>query len=210
MLSCLFAIVLFISNTSVCQDPEQNHASYQQNQETLIEDLPTVELNDITTEDIFGTQMNAILLDFPNQFINLKSIPWSDSDSFPIPRYHSRIQLTSAVYNYIQEEQPSKHATYQAYLPGTTVPEFAVQAYSQLKANFENYSYYMGSFDHREEIVDGSKRSQIYYLKIAEGKSNLAFEKMLVEIGVEQGIIVGEPGVETIVWVAFVKVYEKG
>ena len=170
---------------------------------------PLLDLNDITTEDNFGAQMNAILQDFPNQFMNVKSLPWSDSDTFPIPRFHSHIRLGIATYTFIQEEQPSRHATYQANFPGSTVPDFAVQSYTSLKSNFEYYEFPCGSFTRAEEISDGTKRSQLYHINMATDKSNLAFQNMVVEIGIEQGMTVGGPGNETIVWVPFVKVYGK-
>ena len=183
-----------------------DHPIAQQQQEN---DHPSIDLNDITTEDNFGGQMNAILQDFPNQFINVKSLPWSDSDSFPIPRFHCHIRLGIATYTYIQEEQPSRHATFQANFPGSTVPDFAVQSYTSLKSNFEYYGFPCGSFTRAEEIADGNKRSQFYHINMAPDNSNLAFENMLVEIGIEEGMTLGEPGNETIVWVPFVKVYGK-
>jgi hypothetical protein len=210
MLSCLFAIVLFISSTPIFQGSEPNHVTYKQNQESQREDQPAVELNDITTEDNFGSQMNAILQDFPNQFTNIKGGLWSESDTFQIPRLHCHIRLGLAVYTYIQEEQPSRHATFQANFPGSTVPDFAVQSYSQLKGAFEYYIFPCGSFDRGEEIVDGNKRAQFYHIRVADDKSNLAFEKMLVEIGIEQGQTFVGSGYESTVWVPFVKVYEKG
>lgn len=173
-------------------------------------DHPLIELDDITTEDNFGSQMNAILQDFPNQFANIKSLPWSESDTFLIPRFLCHIRLGLAVYTYIEEEQPSKHATFQANFPGSTVPEYAVKSYSQLKAAFEYYIFSCGSFDRRDEIVDGNKRSQLYHISMADDASNLAFEKMLVEIGIEQGQTFVGSGYETTVWVPFVKVYGKG
>ena len=172
-------------------------------------DYPLMDVNDITTEDNFGGQMNAILQDFPNQFVNVKSLPWSDSDTFPIPRFHCHIRLGIATYTYIQEEQPSRHATFQANFPGSTVPDFAVQSYTSLKSNFEYYEFPCGSFTKAEEISDGTKRSQLYHINMATDNSNLAFQNMLVEIGIEQGMTVGGPGNETIVWVPFVKVNGK-
>ena len=173
------------------------------------DDHPLIVLDDITTEDNFGSQMNAILLDFPNQFVNVKSLPWSDSDTFPLPRYHSHIRLGNAVYMYIQEQQPSSHATYQANFPGSTVPDYAVQSYGQLKSGFMYYVFSCGTFTPGEEVVDGNKRSTLYHINMAEDKSNMDYQRMVVEIGVEQGqTIVGAENTST-VWVPFVRVYGK-
>jgi hypothetical protein len=211
MILYLFCIMLFCSSSSPIAQPKTiattDPVYGEQLPITPIEDMPQATLDDITVEDDFATQLNAITMDYLKQYRSIKGIQIESDTIGTTKRFNSLVPLEGALTSFIEVDTVTGEVFFQAQFPGSTVRDFGLRAYDRLIANVEYTKLSCCILMKSEETIIGNIHSQKYRGILVVDSSTPEDPNIIIEVMLIARSTTGDAGTKSAIWTPVVKVY---
>lgn len=176
-----------------------------------------VELNPASTVTVvtvpdaaegFAAQMNLITENFSDGFVSLTNeLLQEDEEGFMLI-YSSRVMLEGATQIYFIEDLLAASTIFHAEFPGSADPAVALKVYRGLVQKIGTLKLSVCGLVKQDEQVEGNRYSQFFSTSEKQGKIDIAYENMIIEVSIEQGETFDNAGQLISNWVPVITIYE--
>jgi hypothetical protein len=155
----------------------------------------------------FATQLEMLTRDFSEGFINMKGEQTDEDEEGMTYQYASRVHLEGASQVYFMEDLMSASTVFQAVFPGSTDPAIALKAYRNLVRQVEALKLTCCPLSKKDERVDGNRHSQSFQAYDPNGRLEVAYQSMILEVYLVQGETTHN-GQMVSNWIPMLSIYE--
>lgn len=157
----------------------------------------------------FAAQLNQITQDFPSGFVNVTGDQIDEDEEGLMLQYATRVALDGAEEVYFIEDLLSASTVFHAEFPGSADPTVTLKAYRTLVRAVESLTLSCCGLLKSEEQVEGNRHSQTFMAYSPQGKLDMAYQNMTIEVGIIQSERFDAKGELVSDWKPVLNIYER-